>query len=144
MKRAVEEASASVFRYFEKICAIPHGSGDMEALCDYCVRFAQENDLQAVCDKAKNVVIYKPGTKGYENAEPVILQGHLDMVCQKTENAAIDFTKDGIQTYIDGDYIKAKGTTLGADNGIAISMILAILASPGCIASSDRGGFYNR
>lgn len=85
-----------------------HGS-----LCDYCVRFAQENDLQAVCDKAKNVVIYKPGTKGYENAEPVILQGHLDMVCQKTENAAIDFTKDGIQTYIDGDYIKAKGTHPG-------------------------------
>ena len=129
MKRAVEEASASVFRYFEKICAIPHGSGDMEALCNYCVRFAQENALQAVCDEAKNVVIYKPGTKGYEKAEPVILQGHLDMVCQKTENVAIDFTKDGIQTYIDGDYIRAKGTTLGADNGIAISMILAILAS---------------
>ena len=120
---------ASVLRYFEKICAIPHGSGNMKALSDYCVQFAEENGLQVICDEAKNVVIYKPGTKGYENAEPVILQGHLDMVCQKEENSPIDFTKDGIETYIDGDFIKAKGTTLGADNGIAISMIMTILAS---------------
>lgn len=129
MKETAQKESASVFRYFEKICAIPHGSGNMKALSDYCVQFAGENGLRAVCDEAKNVVIYKPGTKGYENAEPVILQGHLDMVCQKEENASIDFTKDGIETYIDGDFIKAKGTTLGADNGIAVSMIMAILAS---------------
>lgn len=129
MKKAFQNEAASVFRYFEKICAIPHGSGNMEPLSDYCVRFARENDLQVICDKAKNVVIYKPGTKGYENAEPIILQGHLDMVCQKKEDAAIDFETDGIETYTDGDFIKAKGTTLGADNGIAISMIMAILAS---------------
>lgn len=129
MKKTAQKESASVFRYFEKICAIPHGSGNMKALSDYCVRFAEEHGLQVICDEAKNVVIYKPGTKGYENAQPVILQGHLDMVCQKEENSPIDFTKDGIEAYIDGDFIKAKGTTLGADNGIAVSMIMAILAS---------------
>ena len=89
MKKATQIESAPVFWYFEKICAIPHGSGDMDALSEYCMRFAEENGLQAVCDEAKNVVIYKPGTKGYENAEPVILQGHLDMVCQKTEEFSL-------------------------------------------------------
>lgn len=129
MKKTLEKEAASVFRYFEKICAIPHGSGNMKPISDYCVRFAKENDLQVICDKAKNVVMYKPGTKGYENAEPIILQGHLDMVCQKKEDTAIDFATDGIKAYTDGDFIKAKGTTLGADDGIAVSMIMAVLAS---------------
>ena len=127
MKKATQIESAPVFWYFEKICAIPHGSGDMDALSEYCMRFAEENGLQAVCDEAKNVVIYKPGTKGYENAEPVILQGHLDMVCQKTENSTMDFAKDGIEAFTDGDFIKAKGTTLGADNGVAVALMLTIL-----------------
>ena len=129
MNNAFEKEAASVFRYFEKICAIPHGSGNMEPLSDYCLRFARENDLQVIRDNAKNVVIYKPGTAGYENAEPIILQGHLDMVCQKKEDAKTDFATDGIETYTDGDFIKAKGTTLGADDGIAVSMIMAVLAS---------------
>lgn len=129
MKETTQKESESVLRYFKKICAIPRGSGNMKAICDYCLQFAEENGLQAVCDEAKNVVIYKPGTKGYENAEPVILQGHLDMVCQKEESSSIDFTKDGIETYTDGDFLKAKGTTLGADNGIAVSMIMTVLAS---------------
>lgn len=129
MNNAFEKEAASVFRYFEKICAIPHGSGNMEPLSDYCLRFAGENDLRVIRDNAKNVVIYKPGTAGYENAEPIILQGHLDMVCQKKEDAKIDFATDGIETYTDGDFIKAKGTTLGADDGIAVSMIMAVLAS---------------
>lgn len=129
MNNAFEKEAVSVFRYFEKICAIPHGSGNMEPLSDYCLRFAGENDLQVIRDNAKNVVIYKPGTAGYENAEPIILQGHLDMVCQKKEDAKIDFATDGIETYTDGDFIKAKGTTLGADDGIAVSMIMAVLAS---------------
>lgn len=120
---------SQVFQYFEKICAIPHGSGNMDAICKYCVRFAEENGLKVIHDDAKNVVIYKPGTKGYENAAPVILQGHIDMVCQKTENAGINFEKDGLDVFVDGDFIKAKDTTLGADNGIAVSMIMAILAS---------------
>ena len=129
MKDTSFKETESVFKYFKEICAIPRGSGNMEAIRDYCVRFAEQNGLRAIADQANNVIIYKPGTKGYENAQPVILQGHLDMVCQKEENSPIDFTKDGIETYIDGDFIKAKGTTLGADNGIAISMIMTILAS---------------
>ena len=71
MNNAFEKEAASVFRYFEKICAIPHGSGNMEPLSDYCLRFARENDLRVIRDNAKNVVIYKPGTAGYENAEPI-------------------------------------------------------------------------
>ena len=75
------------------------------------------------------MIIYKPASVGYENAEPVILQGHIDMVCQKTEDSTIDFMKDGLDLYVDGDFVKAHGTTLGADNGIAVAMILAILES---------------
>lgn len=119
----------NVFKYFEEICAIPHGSGDMDKISQYCMDFAKENRLRAVCDDAKNVVIYKDGTKGYESAEPIILQGHLDMVCQKTDDSTVDFEKDGIEAYIEDGYVKARVTTLGADNGIAVSMILAILAS---------------
>lgn len=118
-----------VFKYFGEICAIPHGSGNMDGISGYCMKFAAKNGLKAVCDDCKNVVIYKAGTNGLENAEPVILQGHLDMVCQKTAETDIDFLKDGLKPYIDGDFMKAKGTTLGADNGIAVSMIMAILES---------------
>lgn len=118
----------SVFKYFAEICEIPHGSGNMNGIFDYCKRFAKENNLKAVGDDAKNIVIYKNATCGYENHEPVILQGHLDMVCQKTEGTETDFEKDGIVIYKDGDFIKAKGTTLGADNGIAVAMIFSVLA----------------
>lgn len=120
---------ANVFKYFEEICAIPHGSGNMEKISAYCMEFATGLGLSAICDDAKNVVIYKDGTKGYEAAAPVILQGHLDMVCQKTEESDVDFENDGIEPYVEDGFIKARGTTLGADNGIAVSMIMAILAS---------------
>lgn len=80
MRSKVTE-TAEVFRYFEEICSIPHGSGNMDAIADYCLGFAKKNGLRALIDGAKNVVIYKSGTAGYENAEPIILQGHLDMVC---------------------------------------------------------------
>ncbi len=116
-----------VFRYFEEICNIPRGSGDMDKISNYCMEFAKRHSLNAICDEAKNVIIFKAGSKGYENAEPIILQGHLDMVCQKTDSCNIDFKKDGIKPYADGDFVKAEGTTLGADNGIAVAMILAIL-----------------
>ncbi|MEE1046337.1 MAG: M20/M25/M40 family metallo-hydrolase, partial [Clostridia bacterium] len=118
-----------VFRYFEEISTIPRGSGNMEGISAYCMAFAEKLGLRAIKDDANNVVIFKDGTKGYENSEPVILQGHLDMVCQKTEDCNIDFEKDGLDIYIDGDFIKAKGTTLGADNGIAVAMIMAVLES---------------
>lgn len=130
MMKNIRKETAEVFRYFKEICEIPHGSGNMDAISDYCLRFAENNGLRAVTDGAKNVVIYKSGTKGYENAEPIILQGHLDMVCQKREDIGFDFEKNGIKTYTDGDFIKAEGTTLGADNGIAVAMIMSVLASP--------------
>ena len=116
-----------VFKYFEEICSIPHGSGNMEKIADYCVDFARRHSLKSVRDEANNVIIYKKATKGYENADAVILQGHLDMVCQKDEGVNIDFEKDGLDIFAEGDYIKARGTTLGGDNGIAVAMILAIL-----------------
>lgn len=118
-----------VFKYFEEICNIPHGSGDMKRIADYCVNFAEIHSLKYIRDNTNNVIIYKNATTGYEKAEPVILQGHLDMVCQKTEDKNIDFEKDGLDVFVDGDYVKAQGTTLGADNGIAVAMILAILES---------------
>lgn len=121
--------SQRVFKYFEEICQIPHGSGDMERIADYCVGFAKSHSLEYKRDKANNVVIYKNATAGYENAEPIILQGHLDMVCQKLEDRNIDFSNEGLQIFVDGDFVKARGTTLGADNGIAVAMVLAILES---------------
>ncbi|MBR5442711.1 MAG: beta-Ala-His dipeptidase [Clostridia bacterium] len=116
-----------VFYYFEQICDIPHGSGNMGGVSRYCRNFAINHGFDYYLDDAKNVIIYKPASEGYEGAEPVILQGHLDMVCQKAEGVEIDFFEDGIEPYIDGDFVKARGTTLGADNGIAVAMMLAIL-----------------
>ena len=118
-----------VFYYFDKITKIPHGSGDTDKIASFCVNFAKEHNLKHYRDEANNVVIYKDATKGYENAESVILQGHLDMVCQKTEDNTIDFSKDSLEVFVDGDFLKAKNTTLGADNGIAVACVLAILES---------------
>ncbi len=118
---------SGVFRYFEELTRIPRGSGNMEKVSEYCMEFAKAHHLEAIRDAANNVIIFKKGSAGFENAKPVILQGHLDMVCQKEEDRDIDFEKDGLDIYIDGDYIKARGTTLGADNGIAVAMMLSIL-----------------
>ena len=118
-----------VFYYFDKITKIPHGSGDTDKIASFCVNFAKEHNLKHYRDEANNVVIYKDATKGYENAASVILQGHLDMVCQKTEDNTIDFSKDSLEVFVDGDFLKAKNTTLGADNGIAVACVLAILES---------------
>lgn len=118
-----------VFYHFEEICSIPRGSGNMEKISSYCVEFAKKHNLRYYSDSCGNVVIYKNGTAGYENSLSVIIQGHLDMVCQKTEDCNIDFTRDGLDIYADGDFLMARGTTLGADNGIAVAMIMAILES---------------
>ncbi len=117
-----------VFEYFDAISKIPRGSGNMEKISDFCLDFAKKHSLKAIKDDACNVIIYKDGTEGYENSPAVILQGHLDMVCQREEDYEIDFEKDSLDLYVDGDYIKARGTTLGADNGIAVAMIMSILA----------------
>lgn len=118
----------AVFHYFEEMCAIPHGSGNMEAISDYCMKFAEEHGLKAVRDEALNVVITKDAAPGYENAPTVMIQGHLDMVCEKVDGCPIDFSKDGLSLAVDGDYLYAEGTTLGGDDGIAVAMALAILA----------------
>ncbi|MBQ2972400.1 MAG: aminoacyl-histidine dipeptidase [Ruminococcus sp.] len=129
MSKLENLAPHRVFHYFEELSSIHRGSGDMEAVSQYCVNFAKEHNLKYYTDRLNNVVIFKDGTCGYENSQPVILQGHLDMVCQKTEECSIDFLNDGLDVYVDGDFVKAKGTTLGADNGIAVSMVLSVLES---------------
>ena len=116
-----------MWKYFYSLTKIPRGSGDMEKVSDYIVNFAKEHNLKFIQDEAKNVIVFKDATKGYEDKAPVILQGHLDMVCQKEDGKEIDFKKDGLSVYIDNGYVTADGTTLGADNGIAVSMMMAIL-----------------
>lgn len=118
-----------VFHYFEEICKIPHGSGNMDQISDYLVEFAKKHELQYVQDEMKNVVIYKPATSGYEAAPTVILQGHMDMVCEKRADVEHDFTKDGLNLSVENGYISANGTTLGGDDGIAVAYSLALLES---------------
>ncbi|MCH5188184.1 MAG: aminoacyl-histidine dipeptidase [Oscillospiraceae bacterium] len=118
-----------VFRYFEEICGIPHGSGNTKPISDYCVRFADEHGLRYIQDDSNNVIIFKDGTPGYEQSAPVMIQGHLDMVCEKEPDCTIDFEKDGLSLRLDGGIISADGTTLGGDDGIAVAMGLALLAS---------------
>lgn len=118
-----------VFKYFEEICSIPHGSHDTKKISDYLKNFADDRSLECYQDSDNNIIIIKEATKGYENSDPIILQGHMDMVCEKTPESTIDFKNDGLDIYVDGDWIKARGTTLGGDNGIAIAMSLAILDS---------------
>jgi len=128
MEQCAQLKPESVFRYFEEIAAIPHGSQNMEAISEYCLKFANEHKLKAQRDDAGNVIIWKDGTAGYQEHAPVILQGHLDMVCQKTEDSTFDFARSGLQLFVEGDFLKATDTTLGADNGIAVAMILSVLA----------------
>ena len=120
---------APVFRYFEEICGIPHGSSNTKAISDYCVSFAKEHGLRYIQDDLNNVIIFKEGTSGYEQSAPVMIQGHIDMVCEKTAEYSIDFTKDGLELQLQDGIISAKGTTLGGDDGIAAAYALAILAS---------------
>lgn len=116
-----------VFYYFEQICGIPHGSGNTKQISDYCVNFAKEQGLEYYQDDDNNVIIIKEASAGYENAGPVIIQGHLDMVCEKTADCNKDMSKEGLDIYIDGDEIRAKNTTLGGDDGIAVAMAMAVL-----------------
>lgn len=118
-----------VFYYFEQIAAIPHGSRNTKAISDYLVNFAKEHNLVWYQDENNNVVIVKEASAGYEAAEPIIIQGHMDMVCEKEKGVDIDFEKDGLKLYIDGDFLKAEGTTLGGDDGIAVAYALALLDS---------------
>lgn len=116
-----------VFTYFEAISDIPRGSGNEQAISDYLVNFAKERHLEVIQDKALNVIIKKPGTGGLEHAPIVILQGHMDMVNEKNFDTVHDFLKDPLHLVVNGDFISAEGTTLGADNGIAVAYCLALL-----------------
>lgn len=117
-----------VFAYFEKLCAVPHGSGNTAQISDLCVGFAKELGLRCRQDALHNVVIWKDASAGYENAPTVILQGHLDMVCAKTDGCAKNMAEEGLELRTDGEYLWAENTTLGADDGVAVAMALAVLS----------------
>lgn len=118
-----------VFSYFEEISGIPRGSKNNKGISDYLVEFAKTHNLKYMQDEFLNVIIIKEASKGYEEVPTIILQGHMDMVCEKDNGSNHDFTKDGLELVIKDDYIYANGTTLGADNGIAIAYALSILES---------------
>ncbi|EKO3973200.1 aminoacyl-histidine dipeptidase [Vibrio fluvialis] len=120
---------APVWQFFDKICSIPHPSKHEEALAQYIIGWAKEQGLNVRRDPTGNVFIKKPATPGMEHKKAVVLQAHIDMVPQKNEDTDHDFAKDPIQPYIDGEWVSAKGTTLGADNGIGMATCLAVLAS---------------
>lgn len=117
----------AIFRFFEEICQVPRPSKKEEKIRAYLIRFAEERGLAYKVDEAGNVIIFKPATPGKEGLKTVILQSHMDMVCEKNNDTVHDFDKDPIQTYVDGEWLKAKGTTLGADNGIGMAAELAVL-----------------
>ncbi len=120
---------AEIWRYFDEITKIPRPSKKEEKIIEYLLHFAKENNLEAERDEIGNVIIRKPGTSGKASHKTVILQSHSDMVCEKNADTEHNFDTDPIQTYIDGDWVKAKGTTLGGDDGIGIAAALAVLAS---------------
>ena len=118
-----------VFNFFEEICNIPHGSGNLQQISDYLVKFAKDRNLDVIQDEELNVIIKKPGTAGYEDREPIILQGHMDMVAVKDPDVNKDMTKEGLDVETDGKFVWAKGTSLGGDDGIAVAYCLALLDS---------------
>lgn len=127
-KRLAGLEPAAVFGYFEEICAIPHGSRNTKQISDYLVNFAEEHGLRYIQDEVNNVILFADGTCGMEDHEPVILQGHMDMVCEKDADCLIDMAAEGLDVTHDDSVVFAKGTTLGADNGIAVALAMAILA----------------
>ncbi len=119
----------NVLFWFEQLCAIPHGSFHTRQISDYLADFAKKRNLRYVQDSADNVVIFASGTPGYEQSAPVILQGHMDMVCEKEPGCDIDFLTDGLRLKVEDGYLTAEGTTLGGDDGIAVAYALALLDS---------------
>lgn len=129
MERIMESTCKEVFDYFQELNQIPRGSGNEQAVSDWLVAFAKDLNLEVIQDEALNVIIRKPGTEGYEESDVVILQGHMDMVPEKAEGSDHDFERDPIEFIVEGDFVRANQTTLGADNGIAVAYALTILAS---------------
>ena len=134
-----------VFDCFAQINAVPRPSKREEKIHAFLVKFGQDLGLDTQIDAVGNVLIKKPATPGYENCKTVVLQSHQDMVCEKNKDVEFDFDNDAIQTYVDGEWMKAKGTTLGADDGIGVAMQMAILQSTDiehgpieCLFTSDE------
>ena len=127
MKTVLDHTKAHQ-KYFEELTRIPHGSYHEDQVADFLVHFAQEHHLAYKRDAMHNVLIYKPASVGYEQHEPVLLQAHTDMVCEKNQATDFDFEKEPLQIYIEEGMLKAKGTTLGADDGVGVAYMLALLA----------------
>ena len=127
MSTILSLAPQNVWKHFYSLTQIPRPSGHMEKVTDFLMNFGKGLGLESFVDEAGNVIIRKPATPGMENRKGVILQAHMDMVPQKNNDTVHDFEKDPIETYIDGDWVKAKGTTLGADNGLGVAAIMAVL-----------------
>lgn len=125
----------NVFMYFEEICKIPHGSHNTKAISDYVVSVAKEHGLKYIQDEVNNVIVFRNGSKGCEDSEPVMLQGHLDMVCEKNfeTDAKFDFEKDSLKLAVMDDFVIARGTTLGGDDGIGVAYMLALLTDDSII-----------
>ena len=130
MKNLENLKISKVLNHFEEISKIPRGSGNEKEISNYLVNFAKKLGLEVIQDEALNVIIKKPASKGYENAPTVIIQGHLDMVCEKNKDTIHDFLKDPIELIVKEDSIYANGTTLGADDGTGVAYMLALLADP--------------
>lgn len=117
-----------VFDYFEQLCAIPHGSHNTKAISDYLVRFAKEQGIRCIQDESNNIILFAPGTCGLETHEPVVLQGHMDMVCEKDADCSLNMETDGLDLAHDAVSVFARGTTLGGDDGIAVAYAMALIA----------------
>ena len=126
-KLAALEPSA-VFGYFEALCGIPHGSRNTKAISDYLVEFAKEQGIRFIQDESNNVILFCDGTCGMEDREPVILQGHMDMVCEKDADCPLNMDTDALDLAHDGISVFARGTTLGGDDGIALAYAMALIA----------------
>ena len=127
MSTILQLAPQNVWKHFYSLTQIPRPSGHMEQITEFLISFGKSLGLESFVDEVGNVIIRKPATPGMENRKGVILQAHMDMVPQKNNDTVHDFTKDPIETYIDDDWVKAKGTTLGADNGMGVAAIMAVL-----------------
>ncbi len=125
---AVLDHSISIYKYFEELCQIPHGSYEEQAAADYVEAFAKEQGLACVRDDMHNLVIYKDGSKGKEDLAPVMLQAHLDMVNEKNQDSDHDFSRDPLDLYVEDGWLKARGTTLGGDDGYGVAYMMALLA----------------
>ncbi len=130
MKKLAGLQPEGVFAQFEKLCSIPHGSGNTKAISDYLVAFAREQGIRCVQDPLNNVLLFQDGTCGLESHPPVILQGHMDMVCEQDPDCPIHMDTEGLAVTHDGQYVFAQGTTLGGDDGIAVAYALALLDDP--------------